>query len=167
MHKTINPKEVSRTIDDIAEFLRSYNDTLRQEIAGADMPPELPELYEFESCVKQKDGREVYFVKRKADGSRAVLRVTDADYEYFASYGGNAQIDGYSTTAYLFLRDMKTGEVLYQSDYVTAVPGDWLSWPIQEDYYAVPRFSEEDYAALAKTIEALLPSWAASGAAAQ
>ena len=65
-------------MDDISEFLQSYNETLRQEIADADMPPELTERFTFDSCVKQDEGRAVYFVTQKSDGARAVLRVTDA-----------------------------------------------------------------------------------------
>jgi len=66
-------------LSDISEFLQSYNETLRQEIAGADMPTELTERFTFESCVKQQDGREVYFVTQKSDGQRAVLRAADSD----------------------------------------------------------------------------------------
>ena len=61
----------------ISEFLESYSETLRQEIVGADMPPELLERFTFDSCVKKQDGRAVYFVTQKSDGTRAVLRVTD------------------------------------------------------------------------------------------
>lgn len=64
-------------MSDIAEFLQSYSDTLQQEIAGADMPHELTEQFTFDSLVKRHEGREVYFVSRKSDGKRAVLRITD------------------------------------------------------------------------------------------
>ena len=66
-------------MSDISEFLQSYNETLRHEVAGADMPIELTERFTFDSCVKQQDGREVYFITQKSDGLRAVLRVTDND----------------------------------------------------------------------------------------
>ncbi len=66
-------------MSDISEFLESYSETLRQEMAGADMPPELTERFAFDSCVKRQDGREVYFIARKSDGKRAVLRVTGAE----------------------------------------------------------------------------------------
>jgi hypothetical protein len=66
-------------LSDISEFLRSYGEALRQEIAGADMPPELMERFAFDSLVKRQDGRELYFVTRKSDGARAVLRVTGAE----------------------------------------------------------------------------------------
>ena len=66
-------------MSDISDFLQFYNETLRQEIAGADMPTELTERFTFDSCVKQQDVREVYFVTQKSGGQRAVLRVTDSD----------------------------------------------------------------------------------------
>lgn len=66
-------------MSDISEFLQSYTETLRQEIADADMPPGLTERFAFDSCVKNQDGRAVYFVTQKSDDTRAVLRVTDAD----------------------------------------------------------------------------------------
>ena len=66
-------------MSDISEFLQSYGATLQQEIAGADMPLELAEQFIFDSLVKRHDGREVYFVTRKSDGKRAVLRITNAD----------------------------------------------------------------------------------------
>jgi hypothetical protein len=58
--------------------MQSYGETIRQGMTDADMPAELSERFTFDSCVKRQDGREVYFVTRKADGQRAVLRVTDA-----------------------------------------------------------------------------------------
>jgi hypothetical protein len=66
-------------LTDISEFLQSYNETLQREIAGLDMPTELTERFTFDSCVKRQDGREVYFISRKSDGLRAVLRVTDSE----------------------------------------------------------------------------------------
>lgn len=66
-------------MSDISEFLQSYNETLRQGIEGADMPPALLEQFAFDSLVKQQDGREVYFVNRNSDSKRAVLRITDTE----------------------------------------------------------------------------------------
>jgi len=66
-------------MSDISDFLQTYNDALRNEIADADMPPELIERFIFDSCVKQQDGREVYFITRKSDGQRAVLRISDCE----------------------------------------------------------------------------------------
>ena len=40
-------------MSDISDFLQSYNETLQQEIAGTNMPPELTERFSFtfDSCV--------------------------------------------------------------------------------------------------------------------
>ena len=67
-------------MSDISEFLQSYNETLQQGIVDADMPHELTERFDFDSCVKQQDGQEVYFITQKSDGIRAVLRITDNDH---------------------------------------------------------------------------------------
>ncbi len=66
-------------MSDIASFLESYNAALQEEIAGADMPSGLKELFAFDSLEKRQSGREVYFVSRKLDGKRAVLRITGPD----------------------------------------------------------------------------------------
>lgn len=66
-------------MSDISEFLHSYNEILQQEIAGADMPQELTEQFVFDSLIKQNDEREVYFITRKSDSLRAVLRITSAE----------------------------------------------------------------------------------------
>ena len=66
-------------MSDIADFLKSYKATLQHEIAAADMPPALTEQFTFDSLEKKQPGREVYFVTRKSDGKRGVLRVTGAD----------------------------------------------------------------------------------------
>lgn len=66
-------------MSDIADFLKSYKATLQYEIAAADMPPALTEQFTFDSLEKKQHGREVYFVTRKSDGKRGVLRVTGAD----------------------------------------------------------------------------------------
>ncbi|HHW93210.1 MAG TPA: protein kinase [Clostridiaceae bacterium] len=63
-------------MSDIANFLQSYNEALQQEIAGADLPFGLKEQFTFDSLEKRQSGREVYFVTRKWDGKRAVLRIT-------------------------------------------------------------------------------------------
>jgi len=36
------------------------------------------ERFAFDSCVKQQDGQEEYFITQKSDGKRAALRVTDS-----------------------------------------------------------------------------------------
>ena len=79
-------------MSDISEFMQSYEETLQREIAGADMPPELTERFTFDSCVKQHEGREVYFVTRKSDGLRAVLRVSDMASLDNTSEGGATEV---------------------------------------------------------------------------
>ena len=38
------------------------------------MPPELTERFIFDSCVKRKEGREVYFVTRRSDGLHPLIK---------------------------------------------------------------------------------------------
>lgn len=66
-------------MSDVSEFLQLYNETLSKEVEGSDMPSELKEQFAFNSCVKHLEGREVYFVTRKSDDKRAVLRITNAN----------------------------------------------------------------------------------------
>lgn len=66
-------------MSDVSEFLQSYSEKLQQGIADADMPSELTEQFVFDSLIKQDDGKEVYFITRKSDGLRAVLRITSAE----------------------------------------------------------------------------------------
>jgi len=66
-------------LSDITEFLQSYNEMLQQELADADMPSELTERFVFDSLIKRNDEKEVYFIRRKSDGLRTVLRITSAE----------------------------------------------------------------------------------------
>jgi hypothetical protein len=74
---------------DAAEFLGGYQKTLETEVAKTDLPPQLLELFQFESCLKHKDGKEVYLVVDRRTGGKAILRATrldggdkaDAEYE--------------------------------------------------------------------------------------
>ncbi|NLM19340.1 MAG: protein kinase [Clostridiaceae bacterium] len=66
-------------MSDVSEFLQLYSEKLQEEIAGADMPPELTKGFVFDSLIKQNDGKEVYFITRKSDGLRAVLRITSKE----------------------------------------------------------------------------------------
>lgn len=66
-------------MSDIADFQKSYEATLQHEIAGADLPPEIMEQFTIDSLEKKQPEREVYFVTRKSDGKRAVLRITAMD----------------------------------------------------------------------------------------
>jgi serine/threonine protein kinase len=58
-------------------FLDYYHQTLRDWVSDADIPPDIKEQYTFDSLIKQQAGREVYFVTRKQDHARAVLRITE------------------------------------------------------------------------------------------
>ena len=51
-------------MSDVSEFLQSYNETLRQEIAGVDLSPELTERFAFDSCVKKQARHGNIFEKR-------------------------------------------------------------------------------------------------------
>ena len=95
------PLVVSGAMSDISDFLQSYNETLRQGIAGADMPPGLTERFDFDSCVKRQDGREVYFVTQKTAGRRGVLCVTDT------SSGENAGLEGAVMIYMVTLREIE------------------------------------------------------------
>lgn len=66
-------------MSDIAEFQKSYEAALQHEVADADLPPEIIEQFTVDSLEKRLPEREVYFVTRKSDGKRAVLRVTGMD----------------------------------------------------------------------------------------
>lgn len=65
-------------MSDVPVFLQSYTEALQREIAEADMPPELTELFTFDSLEKKQPGREIYFITRKSDGKRAVLHAAAA-----------------------------------------------------------------------------------------
>ncbi|MCL2071615.1 MAG: serine/threonine protein kinase [Oscillospiraceae bacterium] len=58
---------------DRVEFQRDYHEILKKEVLKAGIPHELTERFFVDSCVKE--GR-VYFVARKSDEVRGVLRVT-------------------------------------------------------------------------------------------
>jgi serine/threonine protein kinase len=64
---------------DAAEFLSGYQRTLETEVAKVELPPQLFELFQFESCLKHKDGKEVYLVIDRRTGGRAILRSTAVD----------------------------------------------------------------------------------------
>ncbi|MDL2215946.1 DUF5050 domain-containing protein [Ruminococcaceae bacterium OttesenSCG-928-N02] len=65
-------------MSDIAEFEKQYKEQLNKAITSADMPAELLEQFEFDSCIrKNKDGKkELYLLTRKADQAKALLRIT-------------------------------------------------------------------------------------------
>jgi len=66
-------------LSDAADFLSEYAETLRYGLLDADLPPELTAQFSIDALIKQSEGRSVYFVTRKSDGERAVLRVTEPD----------------------------------------------------------------------------------------
>ncbi len=72
--RTIPPRIVDgfRT-EDVASFLKDYEQALRDEL-----PEELREEYVPENCLKRDAAgkKELYLLRRKDDGSRALLRIT-------------------------------------------------------------------------------------------
>ena len=60
------------------QFLSAYEEMLRTSIPDEGMPEELLADYSFESCIrKDPDGKkELYLLRRKTDGAKALLRVT-------------------------------------------------------------------------------------------
>ncbi|NLE14022.1 MAG: DUF5050 domain-containing protein [Clostridiales bacterium] len=72
-------KESSGTADDdIASFLAGYRETLMTSLAGEEMPEELLRDYLFESCLRKdpESRKELYLLRRKKDGAKALLRIT-------------------------------------------------------------------------------------------
>lgn len=65
-------------MNDIADFKKEYKAQLNSAIADDDMPPALLEQFTFDSCIrKDEEGKkELYLVTRKADGAKALLRIT-------------------------------------------------------------------------------------------
>lgn len=63
-------------MNDASEFLQSYQTALEDALLKRDMPPIIKENFLFDSLVKQQDEREVYFVSKKTEGQRCVLRIT-------------------------------------------------------------------------------------------
>jgi len=63
---------------DVESFLAIYDEALQASLPEEDLPEELLSIYAFESCLrKDPDGRkELYLLRRKADGGRALLRIT-------------------------------------------------------------------------------------------
>lgn len=63
-------------MNDASEFLQSYQTALEDALLKRDIPPIIKENFLFDSLVKQQDEREVYFVSKKVEGQRCVLRIT-------------------------------------------------------------------------------------------
>lgn len=63
-------------MNDYAEFRKQYQEQLEQAVANANMPPEILEQFDFDNCLKANTQKEIYIVKRKSDGVKALLRIT-------------------------------------------------------------------------------------------
>lgn len=63
---------------DISSFLNAYHQTLQEIISDEKMPQELTMEYDFESCIRKddKNKKEIYLLKRKSDGVKAILKIT-------------------------------------------------------------------------------------------
>lgn len=63
---------------DMKTFLENYREVLLSSLQEEDMPEELLSEYTFESCLrKEPEGRkELYLLRRKEDGVKALLRIT-------------------------------------------------------------------------------------------
>lgn len=68
----------SKPVADIEQFLSGYRKTLQSSLLNEGMPEELLTEYAFESCIKKDaDGRKaLYLLRRKRDGAKALLRIT-------------------------------------------------------------------------------------------
>ncbi len=63
---------------DVNSFLNAYNATLNETISCEGMPEALIHRYAFESCIRKDENgkKEIYLLRRKQDGIKAILRVT-------------------------------------------------------------------------------------------
>jgi hypothetical protein len=66
-------------VGDVEEFLNSYQQQLQSEVTGQLWPPEITATFTFESCLKHRDGKEVYLVVDKQTNAKAILRTTAAE----------------------------------------------------------------------------------------
>ncbi len=72
-------KESADTFDDaLRSFLAGYQKTLQTSLAEEGMPEELLSDYIFESCLRKdpESRKELYLLKRRKDGFKALLRIT-------------------------------------------------------------------------------------------
>lgn len=72
-------KESADTFDDdLRSFLVGYQKTLQTSLAEEGMPEELLSDYIFESCLRKdpESRKELYLLKRRKDGFKALLRIT-------------------------------------------------------------------------------------------
>lgn len=63
---------------DAERFLAGYREALQASLPGEAMPEELLADYAFESCLRKdpESGKELYLLRRRADGAKALLRIT-------------------------------------------------------------------------------------------
>lgn len=63
---------------DISSFLSSYEETLNDTIHDEHMPEALLLDYSFESCIRKdpEEKKEIYILRRRHDGAKALLKVT-------------------------------------------------------------------------------------------
>jgi hypothetical protein len=64
-------------MSNVNQFLDDYANTLSQEMRQMPWPQPVLDTYEFENCLKQREGRGVYLVVDRRTGGRAILRVFD------------------------------------------------------------------------------------------
>jgi hypothetical protein len=63
---------------DAAEFLGSYQEALDAEVARGDWPSQVTDTFTFESCLKHREGKDIYLVVDKRTEEKAILRVSTA-----------------------------------------------------------------------------------------
>ena len=66
------------TDSDIDRFLSSYEEILQETIHDGHMPEALTAQYSFESCIRKDTAgkKEIYLLKRRRDGAKALLKIT-------------------------------------------------------------------------------------------
>lgn len=77
--RTVSPRIVDGSMaEDVASFLEDYEKALRDAMPLGVLPEELDVDYVPESCLKRdaEGKKELYLLRRKDDGSRALLRIT-------------------------------------------------------------------------------------------
>ena len=64
-------------MSNVNQFLSDYAETLSQNVEQMPWPQPVLDTYEFENCLKHRDGRGVYLVVDRRTGGRAILRVSE------------------------------------------------------------------------------------------
>ncbi|MDR2567098.1 MAG: DUF5050 domain-containing protein [Bifidobacteriaceae bacterium] len=68
-------------MSDAEEFLGAYHESLEQEVMGGAWPDAITAIYRPEACLKLSPSRQVYLVTDKRTGGRAILRVSQLDWD--------------------------------------------------------------------------------------